>query len=404
MSSQRNDPPFRVEHPFETDRLNGAGDFRLEWDVPAVGMDISTALADDVDTVRMHPAPDPARKIHVLMGPSGYGKTHLFGRVQSREGDNIVNVFTPLTHEPSRIVSHIQWSVVEALFQPPPDDIAPISRLLAKLIAPSFAEYLDQLTPTWQAKVSSVRQRLQRDSLTVLSLLTTNELGPYLQLAESIRQRHPHLAAGVVRALVLGLSVGADDARAWLRGEAEQVPDERLNRLRLPQASPDATLVLKTVATMLTHIKTPLLLCIDQIEWLLQKDAIAFRDLTAALMAWLQDVPNLIIVLGCIKERWIDLAQQGTYQAFLGRIKRWDLRHLKPHEAGELVTRRMDTWVGTTDGRASGWPFDMASVEGFAEKVAPMPRGLIEHCRTAFDKWIVEGATGLIKLSAQQRS
>src|SRR4051794_36092682 len=73
-------PP--CEHPFETSRLNATTDYRRDWDVLALGGEITAALTKDLDAVRARPAPDPARKIHLLRGPAGYGKTHLFGRVR----------------------------------------------------------------------------------------------------------------------------------------------------------------------------------------------------------------------------------------------------------------------------------------------------------------------------------
>ena len=54
-----------------------------------------------------------------------------------------------------------------------------------------------------------------------------------------MRQRYPDLSSGTLRALVLSLSPAADDARAWLRGEADQILEERLRVLRLGECSPD---------------------------------------------------------------------------------------------------------------------------------------------------------------------
>ena len=74
-------PLLSCDNPFETDRLNEAGNFRPEWDVPSIGEEISSSLDHDVEAVRSQAKPDPKRTIHVIVGDPGHGKTHLFGRL-----------------------------------------------------------------------------------------------------------------------------------------------------------------------------------------------------------------------------------------------------------------------------------------------------------------------------------
>lgn len=63
----------QVDDPFATDRLNHVGDFRPEWDVPALGKTFTDAFSAAIDDVRADPDPDPDRKIHAFLGQAGYG-------------------------------------------------------------------------------------------------------------------------------------------------------------------------------------------------------------------------------------------------------------------------------------------------------------------------------------------
>jgi hypothetical protein len=378
--------------------MNGAAEFRLGWDVASFGREASDALNREVDAVRAVPLPHGGRKIHALIGPSGYGKTHLFGRVLHAQQGGVQFVYVPMTSDPGRVapVDHVRWGVVEALFDPV-DGVAPIRRHLARLLAPSFAAFFDQLPEPLQARCRPARQRLDADPVSVLDLLgPAHEVAPFHALADSARRQFPHLAACIVRAALLGLSPASEDARTWLRGERDALPDERLRELLLTDDSPDATALLKVFATFLHQIHTPLLLCLDQTEWLMQKDATAFRDLTAALMSWLQEVPNLVLVLGCMTDAWASARDQTTYAAFLDRVRVWKLDQLSPDQAAELVARRMRSWADLPAGAAEGWPFDLPSLKWFVGGTPPGPRGLLQMCGTAFDKWLAEGRKGTI--------
>jgi hypothetical protein len=387
-----------VDHPFASDRLNGVAEFRPGWDISSFGMEASDALNKEVDAVRDRPLPHGGRKIHALIGPSGYGKTHLFGRVLHAQQGRVQFVYVPMTSDPSRVppADHVRWGVVETLFNPQ-GGIAPLRRHLARVLAPSFAAYFDQLPEPLQAKCRPARQRLDADPVSVLELLgPAQEVAPYHALADSARRQFHRLPAGAVRAAVLGLSGAADDARTWLRGERDTLPDDRLRELLLTEEPPDSTAVLQTVATLLQRINVPLMLCLDQIEWLLRKDAKAFRDLTTALMAWLQEVPNLVLVFGCMTDEWRSTKEQATHAAFLDRVKERQLKELSQDQAAELVTLRMRSWAGLPAEPADGWPFDLGSLKKFVGAIPAGPRGLLQECSRAFDRWLAEGRKGII--------
>ena len=107
-----------VDHPFQATRVEAADEFRPDWDVATIGNAASAALIDDLNTARANPRPSGNRRIHLLLGPSGYGKTHLFGRVLHAQGDRVQFVYVPMTADPAHVppVEHVRWKLVETLF------------------------------------------------------------------------------------------------------------------------------------------------------------------------------------------------------------------------------------------------------------------------------------------------
>ena len=47
-----------------------------------------------------------------------------------------------------------------------------------------------------------------------------------------------------------------------------------------------------------------LVLCLDQLDELYLGSGEGFQELAGQLMVWLQSVPNLVVVLGCVSEKW----------------------------------------------------------------------------------------------------
>lgn len=390
---------LQVEHPFAMDRLNGPDDFRVEWDVPSLGKEFTDALSRDIDRVRNRPAPDPERKVHLFAGQAGYGKTHLFGRVRHEQGDRVQFIFIPAPRDTANIRSIAVWPLIETLFTSR-DGFRPIAVHLSRLLAPSLMAYFEQLSPGLKVKVSGILEEMKSDPLTVLQVCASvPELGFYLKLADAVHAKLPGARGGIMRALVLALSLSSDDARWWLRGEADLVPDERRQALGLPPASPSAGDVIQGVATLLGAIKTPLILCFDQLELLFEKDEVSFHDLTTHLMEWLQTIPNLVIAVGCFSDLWKHVSGLAGYRSFVDRVAIWRLQTLSPDQAMEFIEQRMKSWVDHDPRRGAGWPFDLDSVRRFVEKNQPSPRWFIqEQCRNRFDNWLVKKRQNLITL------
>jgi hypothetical protein len=115
-------------------------------------------------------------------------------------------------------------------------------------------------------------------------------------------------------------------------------------------------------------------------------------------MSWLQSAPNLVVVLGCVDEKWRRIAEDAELTAFVHRVRVHPLAPLEPREARELVCRRVATWEDSRRDRGEGWPFDLASVEKFVQRQPASPRGFIDRCAAAFDEWRAGGTRGLISL------
>lgn len=397
--------PHSCEHPFEENRLNGTADFRVEWDVASLGRAATDALRKEIEAIRKRPAPDPARKLHLVCGPAGYGKTHLFGRVRSEQAERVQFVFIPAPPDPARATSYVSWRVVETLFDGDGSPYPPICRRLAELFRPSFAAYFDQLPGAIRARCAGERKALADDPLTVLQFAGhVTELSPFHALADSVHARFPDLPRSVLRAMVLSLSAAAVDARTWLRGEADQLTPERLAELRLDPASPNPADVLKAVGTLLARVRVPLVLCLDQFDLLYLGSAAGFQELTAHLMGWLQTVPGLSVVIGCVEANWREIAGSQALTAFVQRVIEHKLEPLTPAQARELIVRRMRTWENFDVARGDGWPFDLSSVEAFADLQPTPPRGFLDRCRLQFDEWLAGGRSQPIRLVAARDS
>jgi hypothetical protein len=290
--------------------------------------------------------------------------------------------------------------VVELLFHSE-GSVAPVRAYFARLLAPSFGAYFEQLPPGLRAKCTEICKALADDPLAALEVWSpVVELGPYHALADSLRRRLPDVPGGVVRALVLSLSPASEDSRAWLRGEADQIPYDRLQALQLGEESPPPADVVRGAAAFLRLLNVPLVLCFDQLELLFQGSRDGFRDLAAQLMGWLGTVPNLVVVLGCVDAGWRAIADAG-FASFADRVAAYDLTPLAPEEAVALVTSRLKAWEDFDPARGEGWPFELGSVRALARSRPTPPRGFIQTCRAAFDQWAAEGRKGLISLGGQ---
>jgi S-DNA-T family DNA segregation ATPase FtsK/SpoIIIE len=373
-----------LENPFEADRLNEAANFRPEWDVGSSNARVSDWINREVEAIRRQPAADERRKIAVLLGQPGYGKTHLFGRIQHQQEQQVFFVFVPQVLNARRPAAHVHWHVVESLFQAGPGPHSRLAGLLARLLRPSFEDYFDRLPPALACRHEALRQRLEDDPLAVLEIVVPiAELAPFHKLADSLALAFPQLQADILRAVVLGWSPATLEARRWLRGES--LPEGRLDDLQLGQEPPAASRVLQAVAVMLQRLNMPVVLCLDQMEAFL-KDEQGPKEITTELMGWLHDITNLLLVVSCLDG--IEWKTFGPFKSFMDRVEQFQLAPLSGIQARELVHRRLRSWNGYRPERAECWPFLQDSIERFAQKNPLSPRGFLKVCAQRFGQWL----------------
>ncbi len=387
-----------LENPFANSRQNDADDYEANWDVQSYGAQESAAIIDAIGQIRKNPNPNGARRIIVLKAASGYGKSHLFARVKSQCAADVDFAYVPLTNDPNLVAldDHVRWKLVSWIFSNQsekfsPLRIAPLRLLMAKLLQPSFVAFFNQLSEQDKNKYRVIGDELKdADSPeNVLSMFAAHELEPYQVLISSIQESFPNLSRGVLLGFVMGLHPSAcRDAQTWLRGEDACLPPERRIELLLTGRPPNAGEILHALAVLLQKTGKTLVLCFDQLEFILRSDNKHFDAFRDQLMAWLQEVPNLLITVGCMEADWVKKVETELNASFIRRCQVIPLSYLKPDEAVEVVVRRMNSWDGRQSQQAPGWPFALDHLRKFAE-AGLKPSALINLCCTDFQRWLL---------------
>ncbi len=389
-------------NPFRENRLNSGQDYRPEWDVLELNATISNWLTDEVRRLVGRSEPDPGQMIVVMTGPPGYGKTHLFGRIEHQVGRDVFFVFVPAFEPETPPLDHIRRHVIAALFRKVGDAPSPLELALARLCGPAFADYFADLPPTLAARHDSIRQRLGESPEAVLEVVrSVKTLAPFAKLADSLVSVLPS-DAGVVRALALGWAPApwSDTARKWLQGQ--DLPEADLRTLGLSDDTPGTMDVLKAIPVLFQH-KQPIMICCDQIEGISQSDnrGDLIGHFTQSLMDLLQGLP-VQIVLSCFKDTWE--GKQGitagfnAFKAFNMRVRQpfFNLESLKGDQAVRLVAGRMASWSEHPTDKPATWPFDEVDLRKTVVEHLPTPRGLIQVCAHLFDEWCESDRTGKI--------
>jgi hypothetical protein len=380
-------PPF--PNPFRVQRLNDTQDYVPEWDVLSLNDRVSRWLETTIRSLKGRDHPDAGLVVPVLLSPSGYGKTHLFGRIAHQLNYEALFVFVPQVEDVHRPLEHIRWHAVESLFQSRPGEPTVLAQVLARICRPSFAAYFDHLPPSLAARHQALHRRLQEDAPeAVLEIVgRVSELAPFMRLADSLAERFPNLRGEVVRALVLGWSPEAVIARRWLRGES--VSEKDLERLQLPVDSPEAGQVLLAIATLLSF-RMPIVLCCDQLEAILVDVKDGPMHLTNALVGLLQSVPNQLVIISCLEDKWPDVLN-NAHGSFKRRVKKFELDALAEDQAVELIRRRLKQWPGARPDQGDTWPIREAAVRTVVADWQPHAGSLIRACAQAMDDWLEDG-------------
>jgi S-DNA-T family DNA segregation ATPase FtsK/SpoIIIE len=380
-----------IENPFRESRLNSSRDFRPEWDIPDLNQGITKWLVDEVSRLRGRKEPDPGQMIAVMTGPPGYGKTHLFGRIEHLVGEDVFFAFVPSFEPETPPLDHIRRHVIDSLFRVPPGGFSQLELTLARICRPGFADYFANLPPTLSSRHESLRNRLGESPEAVLDIVRqVKTLAPFLKLADSIGQIMPD-EAGVIRALALGWapSPWSGVARNWLRGE--DLTESLSEPLGLSEQPASSLTVLRMIPALFGY-QRPMMICCDQIEAILQGDsADSINKLGNTLMDLLQQVP-VQIVMSCFKDQWTKF-EAKSFKALMMRIHQpiFGLEKLTPEQAIHLVKARMSSWSGRSVDHPAIWPFSEASIAQLTRDTIPTPRGLIQECGKHLAEWISNG-------------
>jgi hypothetical protein len=248
--------------------------------------------------------------------------------------------------------------------------------------------YFDFLPHTVKPQHQALRDRLEDDAGTVLEIVEeAKETAPYLALATSVASQLPSVPAEILRALMLGWSPRSSEAWRWLRGE--QLDEAQLSGLKLSEEPPTSSQVLQTLAMLLKQLNMALVICCDQSEGYIRKPE-AFGDLTTSLIGWLDTVPNLVLIMSFLRDKWQKLDGAG-YSSFLRRTQPLDLVALSGPRAVELVRQRLKGWPGARPGKGPLWPFREQEILRLAETGSVLsPDGLLKRCAAALDSWLTK--------------
>ncbi|WP_435010865.1 hypothetical protein P12x_002154 [Tundrisphaera lichenicola] len=159
------------DNPFRENRLNSSRDFRPDWDIPDLNQEVTRWLVSEVRRLKGRSEPDPGQVIAAMTGPPGYGKTHLFGRIEHLVGHDVFFAFVPAFERETPPLDHIRWHVVESLFRVPEGGSSPLELALARICRPEFSSYFDALPPTLAARHESIRLRLGESDEAVLEVI-----------------------------------------------------------------------------------------------------------------------------------------------------------------------------------------------------------------------------------------
>ncbi len=383
-------------NPFREYKLITGRDYRPEWDILELNAGIANWLVDEVNNLKGQVDPDPGQRIAVITGPPGYGKTHLFGRIQHQVGSDVFFVFVPAFEPETSPVDHIRRYVVATLFRKAGDGPSLLDQALAQLCRPALAEYFADLPPTLAARHDSLRQRLTESPAAVLEVVrSVKSLIPFSLLADSLVPLMPGDAM-ITRALALGWAPDpwANTACRWLQGQS--LDETALKRVGLPEETPTALAVIRAIPALL-QFQQPMMICCDQLEGILQGDEAVKTGsiLSQTLMDLLHELP-VQIVLSCFLDKWGEL-KKNFLAAIQDRFKDpFRLESLKADQAVRLVASRMTSWPQLPANKPPTWPFGEADIRQIVAEDVPTPRRLIEICEPRFAEWLETDQTNEI--------
>ena len=396
-----------MKNPFEHDVVAGPHQYRPDWDVLELNAEATEKLKHAVERARVAGAKTD-RKIPLLLGTPGHGKTHLFGRLTHQFEGEILTIFVPQVEDPDRPMEHLRRAIVESLFRKVGESkTTPLERLLSQFCHESFRCYFQSLPASLRAEHRQVGLRLESQSDEVLRIVrrVTSPL-PFLSLAKSLADMPGFngIHKATVKALALGWAPQIGQlARRWLRGEELAQEDWCLLKLGGDDLAPPDPPTAKELlhALSLLSERRPIVVCFDQMEAVLAKPN-GIKNLSNELVGLLhdQDLHNLVLVASCLEDSWNQLpsAAGGAFQMFDDRTEEITLARPTTAQVRSLLRNRLRSWPDRKEGSDELWPFDLATLDEWAQKESPSPRGLLSTCSKKFREWQEDGQEGLIQL------
>ena len=369
--------------------LHGPHQYRPEWDVPSMFRETSDRLAGAIAAARKSSVATD-RRIQVILGEVGDGKTHVISRVVRREDVDATPIFIPQIENVSKPRGHIRRAIVESLFDDRGASPTLIESLLTRLLGNSFHEYFEQLPERLKTRFPAGPQ-FAGNADSILELTRAIGTGPaFVKLARSVAASEPFsgLSGDVIRTLVTGWSPSLrHSARAYLRGEI--LSDSQLKSLGFLTDGPPDPPSDNDVLRALSQISgdRPVVLCFDQVEALLT-DEVGLREFANVLVGYLQDpkLTNVVLIISCLRDRWAQRLKAGGFQMFDGRRTELPLDRPTPDMLIDLVRRRVAD-ENESHGRDPLYPFDAQSFQRWVSDEVVNARAVLSAAKDKYFRW-----------------
>jgi hypothetical protein len=356
-------------------------------DVESINRDAGLALIESAQATRAEAQTVTSAKtrVHVVLGPPGSGKTHLFGRMRRKLGPRAILVhLRPLVGAdlgPRYLVGQIFNQLAQLTH-----DVAQIDSLVGSLIARS--EGRDVEKP--RLMLEDFRRIDPNDQHRMLE-----------RIIEASLQAQPMLDEAVLRALLqlpILPTLFRTATLCWLGGyELDPAQSSRIGAIG---ALPDERLIpaLYTLAAV-ASAAAPLVLVFDQLENLIDvSDSDGRVRAYAGLIAELVDtVPGLIIVQMAVDTDWVRDIEPRLGQAQRSRLL--GFRHLLQLPNAAQRQELLERWVERLSEREQPfpWPFTASQVSLWTTQPGMTPRMLLlaaerslTECETALDPIVVD--------------
>ena len=335
--------------------------------------------------VGAHIEAQPATRVHLVLGPPGSGKTHLFGRLRRKLGPRAILVhLRPLVGAdlgPRYLVGQIFNQLSQVTHE-----VAQVDSLVGSLIA----------------RVHGGDVEKPRLMLEDFRHIDGNDQHRMLErIIEACLEARPQLDEAVLRALLqlpMLPTLFRTATLCWLGGY--ELDPAQSARIGVTSALPDERLMgaLSTLAAI-ANAAAPLVLVFDQLENLIDASESDGRVRAyAGLIAELVDtVPGMVIVQMAVDADWVRDIEPRFGQAQKSRLL--GLRHLLQLPNATQRQELLERWVERLPDREEPfpWPFTPSQVENWKSLPGMTPRMLLLAAERALAEYEATPDTELVE-------